>query len=274
MNLREAFLASKLLGTGGGGGGGGNALDAVVQQDWDGTLSLASASDIRISCFRSDKAIKNVTGPNVSRIYADAFMSCTSLQTAYFPELTSVGTSAFGHCYSLASIYAPKLKTFANNAFASCSALQSVPGQENIETFYSMNAVFANCKALSQVILPKLIGTIGPYLFSGCTSLSLAILGNMTSASINFGTGSTFTGCNGLMSLYLLYSGVCNAGYSQYGVALLSGTPMSNSTYTGDFGSIYVPASLLSKYQSSTYWSAFSARFVGLTDEEIAALPI
>ena len=262
-------MASKLLG----GGGGGGALDAIVQQDWDGTLSLADALDIRVSCFRSDQAIKEVTGPNVASIYTCAFTSCNNLKTAYFPELTSVGAAAFMNCYSLSSIYAPKLKTINSNAFASCYALQSVPGQENIETFYSMNAVFANCRALSQVILPKLSGTIGANLFASCTSLSLVVLGNMTKASCSFGTGSTFTGCSGLMSLYLLYSSICSAGYSTYGVALLSGTPMSNSTYTGDFGSIYVPASLLSQYQSSNYWSLFSARFVGLTDDEIAALP-
>lgn len=38
------------------------------------------------------------------------------------------------------------------------------------------------------------------------------------------------------------------------------------------YGSIYVPMSLLSQYQSASYWSNLSSRIVGLTDEEFASV--
>jgi hypothetical protein len=43
-------------------------------------------------------------------------------------------------------------------------------------------------------------------------------------------------------------------------------TPIAGyTTYTsGILGNIYVPASLLSKYQSATNWTYFSSRFVGV----------
>ena len=48
-------------------------------------------------------------------------------------------------------------------------------------------------------------------------------------------------------------------------------TPIADSSLTGTFGSIFVRASLLSVFKSkfNTY---YSSRFVGLTNEEIAAL--
>jgi hypothetical protein len=42
-------------------------------------------------------------------------------------------------------------------------------------------------------------------------------------------------------------------------------TPIGGySTSTGTYGSIYVPASLLTSYQTATNWTYFSSRFVGV----------
>ena len=49
-------------------------------------------------------------------------------------------------------------------------------------------------------------------------------------------------------------------------------TPISVSTYTGDFGSIYVKASLFDAYKAATNWVTYSDRFVSLTDAQIEAL--
>jgi hypothetical protein len=54
---------------------------------------------------------------------------------------------------------------------------------------------------------------------------------------------------------------------------VFNSTPISNySASAGRFGSIYVPASLLTEYQTASRWSYFSSRFVTLTDEELATL--
>lgn len=46
-----------------------------------------------------------------------------------------------------------------------------------------------------------------------------------------------------------------------------SSTPIAGySASTGQVGSIYVPASLLTTYQSKTNWTYFSSRFVGVEE--------
>ena len=62
------------------------------------------------------------------------------------------------------------------------------------------------------------------------------------------------------MSLYLLGSSLVILSNKN----AFSGTPMSLSTYTGSFGSIYVPASLLASYKAATNWTTYSKRFVGV----------
>lgn len=81
-----------------------------------------------------------------------------------------------------------------------------------------------------------------------------------------------FSSCRKLLSLYLLGSSVCqlssiNAFYS---------TPISTYTTStgGVHGSIFVPVSLYSTYIASTNWVTYSARFVSLTDAEIAQILI
>ena len=51
-------------------------------------------------------------------------------------------------------------------------------------------------------------------------------------------------------------------------------TPISNYTTStgGVYGSIFVPSALLDTYKNATNWKTYSARMVGLTDAEIAAL--
>jgi len=41
-------------------------------------------------------------------------------------------------------------------------------------------------------------------------------------------------------------------------------TPMSLSSYTGSFGSIYVPASLVNAYKSATNWATYSSRITAI----------
>ena len=80
---------------------------------------------------------------------------------------------------------------------------------------------------------------------------------------------NAFQSCIRLTSLYLTGSSVVTLRNSN----AFSSTPIGGYSATaGQFGSIYVPASLLSSYQSSTNWVYFSSRFVGLTEEEMEAL--
>jgi hypothetical protein len=72
---------------------------------------------------------------------------------------------------------------------------------------------------------------------------------------------NAFKECYNLTSLYLTNSVVCTLNNSN----AFSSTPIDGySASTGTYGSIYVPASLLTAYQSATNWTYFSSRFVGI----------
>lgn len=74
---------------------------------------------------------------------------------------------------------------------------------------------------------------VGQYAFYNCTSL--------TSAAFTKNSVVTLSATNAFMN-----------------------TPMSVSTYTGNFGSIYVPASLVSSYKTATNWAAYANRIVSI----------
>ena len=75
--------------------------------------------------------------------------------------------------------------------------------------------------------------------------------------------GSTFISCSQLTILKLYWPSVVTLG----GVTAFTNTPMSNSTYTGEFGSIYVPASLVDAYKSATNWTTYANRITALPEE-------
>ena len=120
---------------------------------------------------------------------------------------------------------------------------------------------FGSCKSLSTVNLPS-VAIIGASAFAYCSSLKTISLPAVTSI-----TGYAFYNCSKLESLYLFGSSVPSV--KSY---IFNGSPIASSTLLGYFGSIYVRESLLASFQAATNLSAYSSRFVGLTDAQIAAL--
>ena len=83
--------------------------------------------------------------------------------------------------------------------------------------------------------------------------------------------GGYFRSCYNLLSLYLLKT---TAIISLSGTSQFLSTPISTYTTStgGEYGKIYVPSSLYATYIANTSWKAYSARFVSLTSDQIAAL--
>ena len=99
-----------------------------------------------------------------------------------------------------------------------------------------------------------------------CLSLSKALLENVDRIGL-----SCFGSCQKLESLYFPHHHIVNFETDQViadASSMFYGTPMVNSALTGNYGSIYVPAVLLSAYQNDLDWSPLSDRLVGLTDEQ------
>ena len=100
------------------------------------------------------------------------------------------------------------------------------------------------------------VTNIGKHAFGGCTNLATVSFSAATNIGMN-----TFSNCFNLKSLYLTGSTLCNLANSK----VFYSTPIGGySISAGTYGSIYVPASLLTSYQTATNWVYFSSRMVGI----------
>lgn len=147
-------------------------------------------------------------------------------------SVKTIGSQAFERCTELSYASFPTCTRISVNAFNNCHTLSSVlfPNVEIIE-----NGCFYSCSALTEIKLNK------------CTRIG----------------SSAFRECRKLESVYLLKSEVAtlvNANAFQT-------TPISNSTYLGHFGSIFVPASLVDAYKSALNWSNYSGRITAYVEE-------
>lgn len=221
-------------------------------------LSIPAYSETFSSYAFSGIEIRGITAGCLS-IGELAFARHSSLNTANFPSCTVVDTDAFAYCSSLTTVSLPVCTSVYSYAFFNCLSLKTASFPACV---FIASAAFYGNRALTTVDL-LVCSRIYSGAFATCYSLATVKL-----PACSYLSTQVFSSCSALMSVYLLASSVAalTSSYCFYN------TPMVNSTYTGTYGSIYVPASLLTAYQSATNWATFSSRFVGLTDEEIAAL--
>ena len=257
-----------------------------------------SCKTIGNGAFYNCSSLSSINFPVVSSIGNYAFSSCYKLTTANFPIATSTGNYAFHTCSKLTTANFPSATSIGENAFIGCSSLISIsfPMAKNIGSY-----AFKGCSKLTLADFPN-VTRIESSAFDGCSSLTIANFPVCTSvggyafnvcyalSSISFPAlqyvGSAFQFCSALYSV-TLPAVISIASYalrgctslmtlilpSSYRASLLASnalfqTPMYTSSYTGAYGSIYVPASLVSNYQAASNWSYYSARFVALPEEE------
>ena len=191
-------------------------------------------------------------------------MYCSSLSRVSFPSVSSVGLNAFTMCSALEGISLPALTSLNSMAFQSCYNMSyAYLGGSSADLLTSQSA-FRYCSNLTDVSIPR-APTLASYMFANCSNLSTLVLPGTTNIS-----GSVFQSCYHLLSLYVLASTMCTLA----AVNAFINTPISNYTTStgGVYGSIFVPSALLDTYKNATNWKTYSARMVGLTDAEIAAL--
>jgi hypothetical protein len=150
-------------------------------------------------------------------------------------RVTSIGIGAFAFADKLQSANFNKVLSIGRSAFYDCSSLTTVsfPACKTIEPTIGYGGAFYDCDSLTTASFPA------------CTTIgSLA-----------------FYKCYNLKSLYLTGSTLCTLLSSD----AFSSTPIGGySASAGTYGSIYVPASLLTSYKTATNWTYFSSRFVGI----------
>lgn len=226
----SAFASAKItvdVQTGGG--------DSKIQELLERSIISYENSTIQTIgqyAFCNCKELKKLSLPNVNKAEYCAFLSCSSLEEIYIPELESIGQSTFMGCARLSEISIPKLRGTANNLFTECFSLKAIE-------------------------LP-LVNKVQPITFSNCSFLSVVKL----SAASVIGS-SAFAKCFRLLRLDLVsVSSVPSLGNSN----AFSSTPIGGyiASTGGEYGSIYVPASLYEAFLSATNWSLFSNRIVSV----------
>lgn len=231
------------------------------------SLSFPACTTISSYAFQfgSYGAFDTADFPECTSMGIGAFFKCSYLGGAKFPKLTIIPSSAFCSCFYLGwfgGLTFPATTTVYNSAFYNGNGIYSITSQTfpNLQTIYS--SAFRACNGLSYANFPK-ARLFYNYAFAYCSKLATLVIPSCSSIY-----ASAFAYCSSLTSVYLL--GSVYASLAATGV--FYGTPLSNSTLTGAYGSFFVRESMLASYKTRAYWSYFSNRFVGLTDDEIAAL--
>lgn len=210
---------------------GGISVDDIATCTISGAIMGSSASYISEYAFYRHSYLTEVSFPACTNIEDSAFYDCRSLAEVNFPVCRNIRESAFCGCYSLAEVNFPACTDISRGAFYDCRALPEVN--------------FPVCR------------NIGAYAFSACFSLTEASFPVCRNINAN-----AFRSCYNLLSFNLVgVSSVPTLGGSAFYSTPIGGYTGSTG---GVYGSVYVPSSLLTAFQTAPNWSLISSRIVGV----------
>ena len=219
------------------------------------SVDFPVCTSIGDSAFYRCKRLLSVNFPACVNIGSSAFCYCINLTSANFPSCTNMASYAFSYCSNLISANFPVCTSIGSNTFYSCRSLTSI----NFPVCTSIgSSAFCYCVELPAVKFPACT-IIGNYAFSFCSKLTSGNFPVCTSIG-----GSAFYSCSKLTNLTLGASSVATLANAR----VFYSTPMSISTLTGSFGSIYVPHPLVNLYKSATNWTTYANRIVGMETEQ------
>lgn len=165
------------------------------------TIDLSTMKVIPDQAFFECTTLRKADMQNAVEIGAYAFADCAVLYYVRFPVVEKIGEGAFSQYeqYGQAPIFSgtgmdsdgksaliipATLTSLGDGAFIGCSGIEIVIFEGNALTPPSMedkteeeqaekywNYLFAYCKNLTKVVLPKSMERIGKYAFAGCESL-------------------------------------------------------------------------------------------------------
>ena len=261
------------------------------------TVSLPECKTVYSGAFQYCYKLESVYLPKCQILYDYAFYQCSALKEISLPECTSVSSRAFFNILSLSKVELPKCSYIGTSAFYNCSALTSISipvctsiitnafyGCESLQSIdlplcnYVGGSAFGYCISLESITMPNVI-SIYSWAFQGCSALQSVNL-----SSCNYLGSGAFYLCINLESVNMLTAasiytkafGCCRklttlTLMSDTITTLLSSdtfmsTPIVDSSYTGAFGSIYVPASLVDSYKVASYWSYYADRITAIEE--------
>lgn len=218
-------------------------------------LALPACSWINSYAFGNCHSLATVDLPSCKYIGPGAFQFCSTLQTVSLPEGKILSNNTFQSCISISEISFPACTSIGAEAFRNCSALTTVSLPF---CMYISNSAFMNDSALTTIFAPACI-SIGQEAFRRCSALT-----NVSFGAIRSMGQAVFMYCSSLSSVYFNFS---STSIPTINTNVFQQTPMSDSSYLGYFGSIYVPESLVATVKSITGWSVYADRITGYTPE-------
>lgn len=283
--------------------------NTVTSFDWDPFRCCTDLESIVLpncltkiedNMFEDFNKIISVEMPeSITEIGSSAFYGCEKLESIIIPEtVTSIGDLAFCGCYGLKSIELPEsVVSIGDAAFLNCSYITSISLSSNIN--YIGASAFGHCLSLTSITLPESITSINSETFIGCESLealelpeSVVSIGESAFFNCSGMTGdlvipnsvtyigaNAFNGCSGLDGKLIIGERVESIGSfafsdcSSIEATLCLGTetvPMIvEDSFTGVYGSIYVPAISENEYLSSG-WLCHESQMkpYGIADSE------
>ena len=223
----------------------------------DSTLSDAIDSLIDV-CNSSDKyTLEQINGgfdlpENLvllgNSVRGTFYSYSSTLKTVSCPNATSVSGKngstqrAFSNCPNLTSVSFPSWTTNDINElmFSSCTSLVSVNFPLLSGGVASQG--FLDCSSLTTIVFPKAQGTLYSSAFQGCTNLTFADF-----YDVYLARGAIFKNTN-LTTLILRNP----TRYSLANLNIFENTPFASD---GSGGTLYVPSSSISEFQSVDNWS-------------------
>ena len=188
--------------------------------------------------FRCCKDLTSVTIPNsVTSIRYSAFYNCKGLTSVKIPNsVTTIGNSAFYGCSGLTSVTIPNSVTSIEGwAFSGCTRLTSIMIPNSVASIG--DGAFYDCSGLTSVTIPNSVTSIGFVAFYNCKGLSSVTIPN----SVTYIGFDAFSNCTGLTSITSYITNVFETEESNF--------------YGCENATLYVPAGLVSTYQSTAEWN-------------------
>lgn len=223
------------------------------------SIIFPACVSIESFCFCSCSRLTNALFPSCKTVGERAFQNCGSIVGVDFPQCTHVGNYAFYNCSGVVLVNLPVCAGLGNYAFVHCDSLISI-NLPKCQIF--REGAFSWCSKLTAINLPA-CSCLEYGAFGYCHKLSLIDLGRDATASKYIIGSVAFRGCSSLAKLFLRYPSLATLSNT----SVFASTPMSNSSYLGYFGSIYVPASLVETYKSATNWAVYADRITAIVEE-------
>ena len=216
----------------------------------------SGVTTIGSSCFTQCPSLALTSLPSgITKIYSSSFDGCTSLALSSLPSgVTEIESYAFRGCVGITLSSLPSGVTkIGSHAFRNCTGITSISCDGAITQLdsYAFNGDSTHSMTLTSASFPNLtIASNLSYAFgsstaaNACQSLEFCDIGK--AAGIAAGA---FTNCYSLTKLVIRKTSLANLG----GTSAFTNTPMSG--YNGLTGTVYVPQSLISTYQTAANWS-------------------